>query len=117
LILEMIGAEVTFAHNGAEAVERWSAATFDLILMDIQMPVMDGLTATRRLRELERQTGARRAPVVAVTANAMPHQVQECLDAGMDAHVAKPIRPAELFEAIDRVRASAVEAGPLRSVA
>jgi CheY-like chemotaxis protein len=97
----MIDAEVVFAFDGAEAVDLWIAGAFDLILMDVQMPVLDGLAATRRLRELERESHRRRTPVIAVTANAMAHHVEECLAAGMDAHVAKPIRAAELFQAMD----------------
>lgn len=107
LMLEMIQAEVAFAFDGSELIDQWSASAWDVILMDVQMPVMDGLEATRRLRALGRAEGRPRTPVVAVTANAMPHHVQECLAAGMDGHVAKPVRPAELFAAIEQARDSA----------
>jgi signal transduction histidine kinase/ActR/RegA family two-component response regulator len=103
ILLELVGAETTFALNGAEALERWEADHFDVVLMDIQMPIMDGLTATRAIRAREADTGRARAPVIAVTANAMAHHVQECLAAGMDAHISKPIRAAELFDTISRL--------------
>ncbi len=100
IILDMLGADVTFAENGAEAVEAWAAADYDAILMDIQMPIMDGMLATREIRRREAEAGSAPIPILAVTANAMPHHVKECLAAGMDAHVPKPIRAAQLFEAL-----------------
>jgi signal transduction histidine kinase/ActR/RegA family two-component response regulator len=103
IILEMLDAEVAFAVDGKEAVTASAQRGFDLILMDVQMPVMDGLTATRAIRERERLEGSAPIPIVAVTANAMAHHVAECLDAGMDAHVGKPIRAPDLFAAIDQV--------------
>ncbi|MCU0881159.1 MAG: ATP-binding protein [Hyphomonadaceae bacterium] len=102
LMLEHIGLEAVFAHDGAEALAMWEQEHFDLILMDIQMPVMCGHDATRQIRAREAATGRRRTPVVALTANAMTHHVRECLDAGMDDHVAKPIRPERLFAAIEQ---------------
>jgi signal transduction histidine kinase/ActR/RegA family two-component response regulator len=103
IILDMLGAEVTFAVNGSDAVDEWSRGDFDIILMDLQMPVMDGLTATREIRSREASQSRTRTPIVAVTANAMAHHVDECLSAGMDAHVAKPIRAPELFETMTRM--------------
>ena len=89
IILDMLGARVTFAPDGAAAVEQWSRETYDIILMDIQMPIMDGMTATREIRRREREQGLRRMPIVAVTANAMSHHVDDCLASVMDAHVSK----------------------------
>jgi len=106
ILLDMLGAEATFAEDGAEAVAAFSTGAYDAILMDVQMPVMDGLAATRAIRERERASGAAPVPIVAVTANAMPHHVQECLAAGMNAHVAKPVRAAELFETLSAVLAA-----------
>jgi CheY-like chemotaxis protein len=72
------------------------------VLMDIHMPEMDGVSATAKIREAEARLGRRRTPIIALTANAMEHQVAEYLAAGMDDHVAKPIQMAELLAALDR---------------
>jgi two-component system, sensor histidine kinase and response regulator len=100
--LQNLAAEVTIANNGAEALERIAAATFDAILMDCQMPVMDGFTATRRIRELESSRGSKRLPIIALTANVMSEDRENCIAAGMDAHLGKPIEPAQLIEALSR---------------
>jgi two-component system, sensor histidine kinase and response regulator len=100
--LQSLAAEVTIANNGAEALERIAAATFDAVLMDCQMPVMDGFTATRRIRELESSRGSKRLPIIALTANVMSEDRENCIAAGMDAHLGKPIEPAQLIEALSR---------------
>lgn len=92
--------EVEMVGNGALAVEASKEQCWDVILMDVNMPVMDGLTATREIRAWEASGRLRRTPIVALTANAMSHQVTEYLAAGMDGHVAKPIQAAELFAAL-----------------
>ena len=74
---------------------------YDAILLDVQMPLMDGPPAARHIRERERQTGRRRTPIIALTANAMTHQVADYLAAGMDGFVAKPIEVSRLFEALE----------------
>ncbi|MDB5452588.1 MAG: histidine kinase, partial [Caulobacteraceae bacterium] len=99
LILGQMGAAVTSAENGQEAVELWKQGGFDLILMDMQMPVMDGLTATRTIREHERSSGVR-TPILMLTANAMPEHVKAGREAGADGHLAKPITVAALAPAI-----------------
>jgi signal transduction histidine kinase/ActR/RegA family two-component response regulator len=99
-LLEQIGVEATIVEDGAEAVAAWEQAAFDLILMDVQMPRMDGPEATRAIREREAATGRARTPIVALTANVMSHQVEAYSAAGMDAFVAKPIAIAELYAAI-----------------
>jgi len=99
-LLHQIGVEPVVVGDGAEALEAWEAGHWDAILMDVQMPVMDGPTATRRIREREQQTGRRRTPIIALTANAMSHHVAEYLAAGMDDHVAKPIEAGRLFQAL-----------------
>jgi two-component system, sensor histidine kinase and response regulator len=100
--LQNLAAEVTIANNGAEALERIAAASFDAVLMDCQMPVMDGFTATRRIRELESSRGTQRLPIIALTANVMSEDRENCIAAGMDAHLGKPIEPAQLIEALSR---------------
>jgi len=89
------------AGNGAEAVEKVKHASFDIILMDIQMPIMGGLEATRHIREYERGTG-KRVPIIAMTANAMCGDREKSLDAGMDDHITKPIELVELEKALHK---------------
>ena len=100
-ILGQKGLEATFVENGRLALEAVQANDFDLILMDLHMPEMDGITATQAIRALQGEKGS--IPVIAVTAEAMPEQVRKCLGAGMDAHVAKPIRPDVLYAVIEEV--------------
>jgi two-component system sensor histidine kinase/response regulator len=100
--LQNLAAEVTIVNNGAEALERIATSTFDAVLMDCQMPVMDGFTATRRIRELERSRGGKRLPIIALTANVMSEDRENCMAAGMDAHLGKPIEPAQVIDALSR---------------
>jgi CheY-like chemotaxis protein len=101
LILAPYGAEITIVENGAEAVAAVQTGTFDLVLMDTQMPVMDGLAATRAIRRYE-EDGAdrRRTPIVMLSANAMSHHRLDALAAGADLHLAKPVTGAALVAAI-----------------
>jgi signal transduction histidine kinase/AmiR/NasT family two-component response regulator len=103
LIMASIGAEVTCAENGQEAVNAFDQSPFDVVLMDLQMPVMDGLTATRAIRELEAERGLSRTPVVVVSANIMPEQRAASAAAGADDHLGKPVRAEELIAAVVRV--------------
>ncbi len=98
-LLKREGHAVAVANNGAEALEVLGRERFDLVLMDVQMPEMDGLEATAALRAREGQTG-RHTPVIALTAHAMKGDRERCLAAGMDGYVTKPIQPAELRRAI-----------------
>jgi CheY-like chemotaxis protein len=98
-ILEKLGHQVTVVGNGREAVSAVQSGNYDLIAMDVQMPMMDGLDATRAIREWEITTGAH-IPIVAMTAHAMKGDRERCLAAGMDAYVSKPIRLRELEHAI-----------------
>ena len=101
-LLKDRGIEVTEAENGAVGLERFSESapgTFGAILMDLRMPVMDGLEATRRLRALDRPD-AKTVPVIAMTADAFAEDEQRCLDAGMNAHIAKPVEPERLYSAL-----------------
>ncbi len=99
-LLQQVGIEPTVLGDGQQAVSAWESAACDLILMDIQMPVMDGVAATRRIREREAQTDRPRTPIVAITANVMPHQVEAYHAAGMDDVVAKPVSAGALLAAI-----------------
>src|SRR5271157_1546598 len=107
VLLERRGHTVTVAANGREAVQLAGEREFDLILMDVQMPEMDGLEATMALRAREAGAG-RRLPIVAMTAHAMKGDAERCLEAGMDAYISKPIKPELLFAAIGKVRPGAV---------
>ncbi|MBS0361908.1 MAG: response regulator [Proteobacteria bacterium] len=104
LVLKTLLAQVdvvpVLVADGVAAVEAWAREPWDLILMDVQMPVMDGPTAAMKIRAAEAASGRARTPIVALTANAMSHQVAAYADAGMDGHVAKPIQAAELFAAL-----------------
>jgi len=100
-VLESFGVELDMVDNGREALEAWETSAYDIILMDIQMPEMDGLAATLAIRAAEARTGRARTPIVAVSANAMAHHVKEYLAAGMDGHVAKPIELVKLHTAIE----------------
>ncbi len=97
-------AELVIVDDGRKAMEQvLGPGGFDVVLMDTQMPVMDGLTATRRIREEEFRRGLDRTPIISLTANAMAHQVTAALDAGADYHLAKPITANALYDAIERM--------------
>jgi CheY-like chemotaxis protein/anti-sigma regulatory factor (Ser/Thr protein kinase) len=100
LILESVGVTPVIVENGAQALERLKAEPFDVVLMDMQMPELDGLSATAQLRAHERLIGARPTPVIMLTANALDEHVRASLEAGADAHLSKPIRAMALIEAI-----------------
>jgi signal transduction histidine kinase/CheY-like chemotaxis protein len=105
-LLQAKGHEVAVVSNGRAALEAVENGSFEVILMDIQMPEMDGLEATRILRGREKP-GGRRTPIIAMTAHAMKGDRDKCLEAGMDGYISKPIQPEELFEMIDDVVAQA----------
>jgi CheY-like chemotaxis protein len=94
--------------NGQRAVEAFQADTFDLILMDVQMPVLDGFAATAAIRKLQAKSGTH-TPIVAMTAHAMKGDRERCLAAGMDDYVSKPFRPHELFGIVERIESIAHE--------
>jgi signal transduction histidine kinase/ActR/RegA family two-component response regulator len=101
-ILGQAGIEPVMVANGAQAVSAWRDGDWDLVLMDVHMPVMDGIAATQEIRRREAAEGRTRTPIIALTANAMSHQVQNLLAEGFDDHVAKPIDVATLFLAVDQ---------------
>ena len=104
LILEPCGATVTVVENGALAVEALASQAYDVVLMDMQMPVMDGLAATRAIRGQE--APGRRTPIIMLSANAMAGHRHDALLAGADLHVAKPITAAALLDGIGQVMLS-----------
>ena len=107
-MLERLGHSVELAINGKDAFERAKASSFDIVLMDCQMPEMDGFEATARIRAA--LVGRRRMPILALTANASDADRQRCLDAGMDAHLSKPLKLEKLAEALATWAPTAAEA-------
>ena len=103
MMLADTGATLCCVENGQEAVEAAAAERFDVVLMDMQMPVMDGLTALAAIREQERASGADRTPVFILSANAMPEHARASLAAGADRHITKPISAPELLGALAAV--------------
>ena len=97
-LLQPFDVEIDVAVDGVEAIAATRRATYDLILMDVQMPVMDGLTATRHIRAQRLSS----APIIAMTANVLPEQIERCIAAGMDDHIGKPMSPAQLLEILAR---------------
>ncbi len=102
-LLHQAGVQPVIVANGSQAVEAWETGEFDVILMDVHMPELDGVGATRAIRDKEAVSGRPRTPILGLTANAMAHQVEQYLAAGMDAVVTKPIDVAKLFAALDQV--------------
>jgi CheY-like chemotaxis protein len=104
-MLRRHGHGVVLANDGQEAVDAFKREPFDLILMDVQMPVLGGFDATRRIREMEAagETPGSRVTIIAMTAHAMKGDREMCLDAGMDDYIAKPVKMKELIAVINRV--------------
>jgi len=114
-LLELRGHRVEAVNNGREALEAWQRAAFDLVLMDVEMPEMDGLEATRAIRFQEQATGDH-IPILAMTAHAIKGFHDRCLEAGMDHYITKPILPAELYRLVESLTAKrrpAAPSGPL----
>ena len=110
-LLQKHGHTVVVVENGRQAVEALERETIDLVLMDVQMPEMDGLEATAAIREKEKKTGTH-VPIIALTAHAMKGDREKCLAAGTDDYLTKPIRTADLFAAIERLRNTKTDATP-----
>jgi two-component system sensor histidine kinase/response regulator len=113
-MLEKHGYAVDIASHGREALAKLASEDFDLVLMDVQMPEMDGFEATAAIRQAEKASG-RRLPIVAMTAHAMTGYRERCLAAGMDGYITKPIQAQEMFEVIDNL-ASLESALPVHSM-
>jgi two-component system, sensor histidine kinase and response regulator len=97
-MLQRVGVDVTTAENGKDAIEKLNADSFDAVLMDIQMPVMDGIEATLYIRNQLEMT---KLPIIAVSANSMPKDIERSLSAGMVAHISKPIVSNHLLSTLD----------------
>jgi len=115
-VLRQAGVEPIIVDDGAKALAAWRESHWDAVLMDIHMPVMDGLAALQEIRRLEVEEGRPRTPVIALTANAMRHQVELLLQAGMDDHVGKPIDVTQLLSALDRAVSGRDQAPRLQEV-
>jgi signal transduction histidine kinase/CheY-like chemotaxis protein len=113
IILEPFGVHLDIVANGAQALERFAAQRYDAVLMDMQMPEMDGIEATRRLRDMERADGAPRTPVVMLTANALDEHVRASFECGADLHLTKPISADELVSTLSAVTAGGGFAQPV----
>jgi CheY-like chemotaxis protein/HPt (histidine-containing phosphotransfer) domain-containing protein len=113
--LERLGCRVAVVENGVESIKAWERGSFDLVLMDVQMPIMDGYTATREIRE--REGARRRTPIVALTADAMTGQLERCLEAGMDGLLTKPLSAEALQNVLERYGLAMTELSPLDATA
>ena len=107
MILEPFGVDITFANNGIEALQHFDAARFDAILMDMQMPEMDGLTAIAAIREREARLSLTRTPIAVLSANAMAEHIAASMKAGSDTHIAKPVTPETLSAGLEKLLACA----------
>ena len=116
-MLESYGAAVECAGNGREALEKRERASYDLVLMDCQMPLMSGFDATREWRDLEATESSGRVPIIALTANAMAGDRETCIEAGMDDYLAKPFLRADLTRMLLRWLASSTDPVPAAKVA
>lgn len=110
-LLGQFGVEVTMASNGQEVLDLFKDHDWDVVLMDVQMPVMDGPSATRAIRQFEREQARSPTPILALTANAMAHQLDDYREAGCNGHVSKPIDASDLISAMGRVLAEVGEVG------
>jgi CheY-like chemotaxis protein len=118
LILESVGVEPVIVENGALALDLLKTERFDVVLMDMQMPELDGLSATALLRAFETEAGLPRTPVIMLTANALDEHVRASHEAGADLHLSKPIHAMALIESIvQAIAARDGEAGPISEVA
>src|SRR5262249_54390178 len=115
-MLEKLGHGVVVANNGRQALQKMNEQKFDVVLMDVQMPEMDGVTATGEIRKSEQGTGEH-IPIVAMTAHAMKGDREKCLEAGMDDYVAKPLRRKDLADVLARVAERFLRAAPTKGEA
>lgn len=105
-VMNSLGVSVEIVDDGRRAVDAWASGEFDLVLMDVQMPILDGVSATSEIRRIEAERGLPRTPVIAFTANAMKHQILEYMASGFDGHLAKPLVISELCVVLELVAAT-----------
>jgi len=115
--LEPFPWKLTVVANGQEALYRFLKQKYDIILMDMQMPVMDGYEATKSIRAHERISGSQRTPIVALTAHSLEDEIKKCIDAGCDIHISKPVRKADLIEKLDELMKQPVSSSVAAPVA
>ncbi len=116
-MLSKHGHVVVTAENGQQAVEITAVESFDVVLMDVEMPIMNGFEATAAIRARESERGGRRTPIIALTAHVMQGDRERCLDAGMDSYASKPIQPNELFATIEAILNANPREVPMSSTA
>ena len=102
LFLKKTPYQLSYAENGKEGLEKYIAGNYDIILMDIQMPVMDGYEATKAIREYEKENNKTEIPILALTANAFQEDAQRCIEYGCTAHMAKPVKKKKLLNALEK---------------
>jgi len=95
-MMELMGCVVDVAEDGADALDKYSNNNYDVIMMDVQMPNMDGYEATKKIREIENKTERKHTPIIAITASALQGDEEKCLNAGMDDYISKPIKGENL---------------------
>ncbi|EQD31126.1 response regulator receiver protein, partial [mine drainage metagenome] len=106
--LRSTACRIDTAENGKVAVDKYKVAPYDLVLMDLQMPFMDGYAATRAIREYERERQLKPTPIIALSAYAIKEEVEKSMEAGCDAHITKPVEKAKLFEILTQYGKKAV---------
>lgn len=111
-MLASLGRTVVTAEDGVEAVDAFAPRPFEIVLMDCQLPGIDGYEATRRIRTIELTRGCVRTPIIAVTANAMPGDRERCIDSGMDDQLPKPLRRAQPGKKLEQWLSHVPAAGP-----
>lgn len=109
ILIDKIGYNIKTVENGQQVIEEMKNNAYDLILMDIQMPILDGLEATKKIRDMENVQQSKRIPVIAVTAHAMLGDKEKCLNSGMDDYMTKPIEEVELIKKIQKYTTSKEE--------
>jgi CheY-like chemotaxis protein len=112
-LIQLRNWKVDCAVNGAEAVDKFRIRTYDLVLMDIQMPELDGLEATKKIREIEVFRGSNPTPVIAVSAHALKGDIEKALNSGMDDYIIKPFKPNELYSMIEKYTCKRTENEPI----
>lgn len=101
-MMEMMGCNVDVAEDGMVALEKYNENPYDVIMMDVQMPELDGYEVTKKIREIEAKSGKKRTAIIAITANAMQGDAEKCLSAGMDDYISKPLRGEHLEKVLTK---------------